>query len=146
MSQQNVDVILGLPLFRPGADFVALTRDTVQAAKLADEVTPLVHEDFECVFPNLLGGDVTYLGLEGMRAALRDWLAPWASYRVEMERGIDCGERVVTLYDVFATAPDTTHEVKLSGADIWTFRDGKIARWEGYPSRGAALRAVGLEE
>ncbi|HTY98148.1 MAG TPA: nuclear transport factor 2 family protein [Solirubrobacteraceae bacterium] len=146
MSQENVDLILGLPIFGPGVDFVPLTRDDDQSAKLAGEVASLLHVDFESVFPNLLGGTETYVGLEGMRTAWLDWLAPWTSYRIEMERAIDCGDRVVTFYDVFATPRRATHEVKLSGADVWTFRDGKISRWEGFPSRRAALKSVGLEE
>ena len=145
MSQQNVDLILGLPTFRAGVDFVPLTHDPDRAAKLEDEVAPLVAEDFECVFPNLLGGTKTYVGIDGMRAAWVDWLTPWTSYRVELERALDCGDRVVTFYDVFAAPRGTTHEVKLSGADVWTLRDGKITRWEGFPNRNAALRAVGLE-
>jgi ketosteroid isomerase-like protein len=123
-------------------DFVSLTRDPDESAKLADEVAPLLHEQFECAFPDLLGGSKTYVGLRGMRTAWLDWLAPWTSYRIEMERAVDRGDRVVTFYDVFATPHDTTHEVKLSGADVWTFRDGKIARWEGYPNPHAALKAV----
>ncbi len=51
----------------------------------------------------------------------------------------------MTFYDVFATPRGSTHEVKLTGADVWTLRDGKITRWEGFPSRRDALRAVGLE-
>jgi len=31
-------------------------------------------------------------------------------------------------------------------ATLWTIRDGKIARWEIYPSHGDALKAVGLAE
>ncbi len=76
MSGENVDVILGLPIFRPGADFVSLTRDTGEAAKLADEVTPLLHEDFECVFPNLLGGDKTYPRASGNESRLAGLACP----------------------------------------------------------------------
>jgi ketosteroid isomerase-like protein len=106
----------------------------------------LIHEDFEGVFTNLLGGGETFKGLDGMRTAWLDWLTPWESYRIELEQGLDCGDRVVTFYDVFASPAGSTREVKLSGADVWTVRDGKIARWEAYPSRRAALKAVGLEE
>jgi hypothetical protein len=33
----------------------------------------------------------TYVGLDGFRATWRDWLAPWASYRTEIEELIDVG-------------------------------------------------------
>jgi len=146
VSQQNVEIVLGLPLFRPGVDIVELTRNDAVSARMASEISSLFHEDFECVFPDLLGHSKTYRGFSGLRTAWLDWLAPWTSYRIEMERGVDCGDRVLTVYDVFATPAGTAREVKLSGADVWTLCDGKIARWEGYPSRRAALEAMGLPE
>ena len=107
---------------------------------------PFFHEDFEGAFTNLLGGSETFKGLDGMGTAWLDWLTPWQSYRIELEQGLDCGDRVVTFYDVFASPAGSTREVKLSGADVWTVHDGKIARWEAYPSRRAALKAVAIED
>ena len=43
-------------------------------------------------------------------------------------------------------ASGSTREVKLSGADVWTVREGKIARIEFFSHRSEALKAVGLEE
>jgi hypothetical protein len=127
-------------------DFAQVVRDADLSAQWAQAVAPFIHEDYEGAFPNLLGGGETFKGLDGLRSAWLDWLTPWESYRIELEQGLDCGDRVVTFYDVFASPAGSTREVKLSGADVWTVRDGKIARWEAYPSRRAALKAVGLEE
>jgi ketosteroid isomerase-like protein len=146
VSQENVEIVLALPHFRPGVDVVQLTRDADLSVEIARSAAPWFHEDFECVFPDLLGGGKTYTGFQGMRTAWLDWLAPWSSYRIEIQEGLDCGDRVLTFYDVFATPTGATGEVKLSGADVWTLRDGKITRWEGYPSRRAALKAAGLAE
>jgi ketosteroid isomerase-like protein len=109
-------------------------------------LAPLFHEDFEGAFPNLLGGGETFKGLDEMRTASLNWLTPRESYRIEFERGLDCGDRVVTFYDAFASPAGSSREGKLSGADVWSVRGGKIARWDAYPSRRAALKAVGLEE
>ena len=104
-----------------------------------------MHPDCEFAFPGLLGGGKTYTGLEGGRAAWVNWLTAWTSYRVEVSEAIDCGERVLVLYDAFAVPQRSTAEVKLSGADVWTVRDGKIARWEGYGSHAKGRKVVGLE-
>jgi ketosteroid isomerase-like protein len=37
-------------------------------------------------------------------------------------------------------------EVALGATDVWTFRDGKIVRYDAYADHAEALRAVGLEE
>jgi hypothetical protein len=75
VSQENVALILGLPTFRAGVDFVPITRDPDQAAELEAAVAALFDEDFESVFPDLIGGTKTYRGLSGMRAAWLDWLS-----------------------------------------------------------------------
>jgi ketosteroid isomerase-like protein len=146
VSEANVELVLGLPQLQPGVDLARVLRDADVSAQMAQAVAPFFHEDFEGAFTNLLGGGETFEGLDEMRTAWLDWLTPWESYRIELEQGLDCGDRVVTFYDVFASPAGSTREVKLSGADVWTVRDGKIARWEAYPSRRAALKAVGLEE
>ena len=113
-------------------------------AEFAQAVAPFMHEDAEGAFVNPVGGGETFKGLDGLRTAWVDWLAPWESYRAELEQGLDCGDRVVTFYEVFASPAGSTREVKLSGADVWTVREGKIARIEFFSHRSEALKAVGL--
>jgi hypothetical protein len=146
IGASNVELVLGWPLLQPGVDIAQVTRDPDLSAHLAQAYAPFFHEALEGAFTNLLGGGETFKGLHEMRTAWLDWLTPWGSYRMELEQGLDCGDRVVTFYDVFASPAGSTRQVKLSGADVWTVRDGKIARWEAYPSRRAALKVVGLEE
>ena len=144
MSQQNLEIVLGLPVF--GLDAAQVSRDADLWAQFAQAVAPFIHEDAEVVFVNPVGGGETFKGLDGLRTAWVDWLAPWESYRAELEQGLDCGDRVVTFYEVFASPAGSTREVKLSGADVWTVREGKIARIEFFSHRSEALKAVGLEE
>jgi ketosteroid isomerase-like protein len=145
VSQQNVELVTGLPGF--AADFdMAVMRDADSVAKWAEALAPLFHEDFEMVFPGLIGGGETRTGVDGLVAAWSNWLAAWATYRVTLVEAIDCGDQVVVCYKVLARPKGSTGEVKLNGADVWTVRDGRIARWEAYGSRTRALKAVGREE
>jgi ketosteroid isomerase-like protein len=144
MSQANVDLVLGLQP-DPGVDVAQVFRDDETYAARVETHGRLYHPDCEFAFPGLLGGGKTYTGLEGGRTAWVDWLTAWRSYRVEISEVIDCGERVLVLYHAFAVPQGSTAEVKFGGADVWTVRDGKIARWEGYGSHAKGRKVVGLE-
>jgi ketosteroid isomerase-like protein len=144
VSQENVERVIGLPFFAGDFD-MAVMRDADSLPKGVEALAPLFHEDFESVFPGLIGGGETRTGVDGLVAAWSNWLAPWATYRVTLVEAIDCGDQVVVCYEVLARPKGSTGEVKLNGADVWTVRDGRIARWEAYGSRKQALKAVGLE-
>jgi len=91
------------------------------------------------------GDEKTYVGQDGNRALWLDWLTPWESYRVGAEQYIDLGERVLPLSFAFGRLEGSTAEVKLTHGDVWTIRDGKLARVVYYTVRAEALKAVGLE-
>ena len=144
MSQENVELVERL-LPRPGQDLVPLFRDDDVWAAFTVAVTPVLHPDFECVAGGMPDGERIYIGLDGMRAAWRDWTAPWATYRSEVDETVDLGDRVFVLFHDFARLKGTTEELNQAPANIWTVRDGKIARWEFYPDWRDALPALGWE-
>jgi ketosteroid isomerase-like protein len=144
MSQENVDIVLGL-VPAPDLDIAALVRDEPEA--LSAVIGPALSPDFDCVARGMPSEDEKrYEGTDGLRALWLDWLAPWATYRTEIEDAIEVGEHVVLLIRDFARSHESPSEVMLHGASVWTVRAGKIARIDFYPSRGEALKAVGLEE
>lgn len=142
MSQENVDLVMSLQL-APDADLVQLIRDDEMWAGLVEAVRPFVHAEAETYRPGVPGGKV-YVGLDGFRESWLDWLAPYAEYRTEVEEAIDGGERILLLQSSSGRLADSTKEVKLAPAVVYTVRDGKIARFEPYADRAAALAAVGL--
>ena len=145
MSEENVEVVLGV--YRAAdVDYVALHRDDSLWAELAKELTPFVHTDLETVLV-ALGSEKRYAGgLDGLRAFLVDWLAPWTTYRIENHQAIDLGERVLVLSHDCGRREGSSQEVRGSQGALWTIRDGKVARLIAYGSRAEALKAVGLEE
>ena len=147
MSRENVELVLGFIQPGPDVDFVPLFRDDDVWAVLAEATAPFYHADFEILARGLPGGDKTYIGLDGMKAVWLDWLAPWATYRAEVEKAVDLGKRVLLLYHSFGRLEGSTTEIKDELASVWTIRDGKIAAVEFYAtSHVEALEAVGLSE
>jgi ketosteroid isomerase-like protein len=144
MSQANVDLVLALQP-APDVDLVPRVRDEAVSAAWREAFAPYFHADFECAH-RLLGAERTYTGIDGLRESWRDWLAPWASYRVEVEEAIDCGDRVLMLVYDFGRREAGAPEVKSRNAAIWTVGDGKVARAEFYADRALALTDVGLAE
>jgi ketosteroid isomerase-like protein len=142
--RRNVEVALTLQL--PATeDFAQLLRDDNSWAAEANAMEPFFHQDFETVAPGVPGTENTYLGLDGLRAAWLAWVAPWASYRTETKEAFDAGDRVLLIVNDFGRREGSTEEVKVDGAAVWTFRNGKIARFEAYADRSEAREAIGLE-
>jgi ketosteroid isomerase-like protein len=139
----NVEVVLSLGRALGDADFVQLFRDDERWAAFTESVAALFEPDF--VSANvLLGIETTNTGMEGLRSIWLDWLAPWASYRQGVERIVDCGDRVLALSSDFGRRAGGRQKVKVTAAFLFTVRNGRIVRCEGYPDRTEALKAVGL--
>jgi ketosteroid isomerase-like protein len=89
----------------------------------------------------------TSRGLSGIEAGIRNWLAPWDEYRWIADKFIPVKEGVVL---VFVTArgrgKGSTVEVEAHWAHLWTFREGKATRLEGFLDPARALEAAGLSE
>jgi ketosteroid isomerase-like protein len=138
-----VEIVLALQP-SPDVDLVPFVRDDAVQAAWVEAVKPYFHADFESEH-RLLGAERTYTGLDGLRESWRDWLAPWATYRVEIEEAIDCGDQVLMLVYDYGRKEAGGPEVKSNNAAIWTIRDGKVARAEFYADRRWARKDVGLE-
>ena len=145
MSEEYVELILRLQL-GPEVDGAPLVRSDEQWAALAEAMAPILHPDFETE-ATLMEGTRNYgAGMDGFRRFWLDWLAPWESYRSELDRTIDCGDSVHVLVRDFARRKDSAAEVEGRNGSVWTFEDGKLRRMSGYVNRADALNAVGLEE
>jgi ketosteroid isomerase-like protein len=142
VSQENVEIVETV-LPGGGVDLVSLIGDDNLWAAAIEAVAPFIHPEFEIV-GTVIGTERAYVGIDGFREFMLDWLSPWDSFRSEHERTIDAGERTVTIFRQFGRRGGS--EVEATVAWVWTFRDGKIARIIGYADPAEALKAVGLEE
>lgn len=143
MSQESLDLVK--VLIPQGRDIVPLFRDEAAFIVVREAIGPLLTDDFENVVV-LPAQARTYAGVEGLRQNWLDWLEPWATYRVTIDELIDLGDRVLALTRNYGRRKDMEAEVEMIAAAILTFRGGKVARWEDYAERAAALEAVGRSE
>jgi ketosteroid isomerase-like protein len=145
MSEENVELVRSA-LPRPGTDLIAMFNDDSDSGELM-QMGQALDPDFVSVkhFPGA-EPDVAH-GLHGLRAGWLDWLAPWASYRAEIEELIDLGDRVVSVPCDYARREPDAPEVALKSAAVWTVRERRIVRAEFYTGgRDEALKAAGLAE
>ena len=89
---------------------------------------------------------VGYFGLDGLRAAWRDWLAHWASYRDEIEDVIDAGERVVVIHRYHARPRPGAPVIARRRATVWSVREGRVASVDFNVPYDEALAGVGSPE
>ena len=96
----------------------------------------------------LPGEESVFHGHDGVRAYWRAWLAAWEFVDAPVERLVDAGDQVVSLFGpsklrgkASAVVVDTP-----PWAQVWTLRDGAVVRMRIYPDHAQALEALGLRE
>jgi ketosteroid isomerase-like protein len=146
VSEANVELVRALVAAAPD-DMSALVDDDQATHALEAVLDP----EFEFVFAGRgegsdaavdLGG--VYKGVDGFRAAMRDWLSAWESYRNLPEEFIDAGEQVVVLTREQGRTRTHNVETTVETASVWTIRQDKVLRLEAYLDRASALEAAGL--
>jgi ketosteroid isomerase-like protein len=144
VSEENVEIVLALQP-AAGANMAQLFRDDLLWAAVSARLVPSLAPEFAAIAHGLPDTQLVE-GVEGLRKGWLQWMAPWESYRAEVEEAIDLGEKVVLLIRDFGRRATDTHEVAITSAAIWTLHEGKVARVDFYVDRAEALKAVGLEE
>jgi ketosteroid isomerase-like protein len=134
MSQENLD------LLRRGYEHVTRTGELLPET---------VHPDFVWDTTTLSSAGLNLQKCVGLDEANR-WLAQWVdafeNWSLDIEEVFDGEDRVVTFVRQHAKARHGGPDVEMRFAQVWTFRDGLIARMDMYADRARALEAAGLRE
>ena len=155
MSRETVELARGL--YAAGVDLAAVFADPKALAAFRAGFEPLVHPEFETVVDpdfRMLAGDpadasreTPYYGFEGFAEGFGDWLSGWESWTVVPLEFIDAGEaRVVVELDITGRSRAQGVELTSRGANVVTFRDGRLTRLELFLRFEDALKVVGSEE
>ena len=86
----------------------------------------------------------SYVGFEGIRRFSADFVAAWDELRFEPKEFRQSGDRVIAVIRMRGRM----HELEVDGvwSGLFTLRNERIVRVQGFASRGGALEAAGLSE
>ncbi len=143
MAQENVELVKGI--YAGGREYTAFFDPEATERELA-HWRPQYDPEYE--FHVVVEGNrLVECGLDGYLTLMRDWLEPWESYTIAADEFREVGsDKVVVLTRHRGLMKDGGTEVRTSGVDIWTLRDGRFLRLEAYLDRAAGLEAAGLPE
>lgn len=144
MSHENVELVKALQ--PTDVDLVELfTRDEALQARPFNAGPGVFDPSFEVSWiSNEPGVQLEYRGAEGLVAGWREWLEPWASYRMRTEEVIDAGEHVLAYVHIDGRTMRDGVLVEHSPAAVWTIRDGKVVALRFYLDREQAMTAAGV--
>ena len=83
-------------------------------------------------------------GQERVAQYLRGWLDSWSDYQARPETFLQSGEEVAALIQARARGKNSQFEIEGEMADVFTVREGRIARFRLYVQRDTALDALGI--
>jgi uncharacterized protein len=135
VSERDVETVRGL--------YVEFGRGNFWAAEPI--LDPDVEWHWSSEWTELSGAPAVTHGVEQLVDTARRFLFRiWEHYSVEAEEFIDLDDRVLVLTRNRGRMKESTADVELMSADLWTFRDGRVVRFDAFYDRRAALAAVGL--
>jgi ketosteroid isomerase-like protein len=88
----------------------------------------------------------TYRGSEGILRAAERWADANETLTLELERIVGSGDRLVSIHQAHSKARHSGIEFDATLAYAWTFRHGRIIRFQSYRDPSEALEAAGLRE
>ncbi len=130
MSQENVEIVRCI--------FDRWAKRDFQAGR------ELLHPDIEWVISREHPDARTLIGHEAVADYRREWQTAVPNMRLELDRVLDGGDKVVTIGAAHGTGTASGADVRVPIAFVFTLRDGLIARAEEYLDPDEALKAAGL--
>jgi ketosteroid isomerase-like protein len=106
----------------------------------------LLHPDIEWVNPSYALEPGTRAGIEAFTSITEGLDDTITAFRMDIERLIDAGDRVVAIATMRGKGSASGVEVERRHSAIWTIRDGKAVRFQWFYQPEEALEAAGLAE
>ncbi len=131
MSQENVELV---------------RQAHERFAKTGEPMWEMIGGQVEVFDHDIPDASNPYRGADGMAQWLADFAQSWDRYELDVERLIDAGDRVVSLFRIRAVGAGSGVPVERGDAMVWAFRDGKLVRLDYYNDQRKALEAAGVPE
>jgi ketosteroid isomerase-like protein len=105
----------------------------------------IFHPDVELVWARDMPDFAeTFHGVGSVGETMRDFLAAWDDMVWTADRFLPFEDGVVVMFTARGRGKGSSVEVEANWAHVWTFREGKAVRIEGFQDQDAARRAAGL--
>jgi ketosteroid isomerase-like protein len=109
-----------------------------------EAVFELLDPDFELVTAERVLFTGTYRGRDQVQRLLQDQEEVFGELTMEPYEFFETGDQVVVFLRQRARGQASGAEVEITVAHLWTIRNGRGVRMEGFPEREKALEAAGL--
>jgi ketosteroid isomerase-like protein len=140
MSQENLKIIEGVYAAAAELDKAQLL------ATLPTMIRELCHEDVEWIEDPVRVDSRTYVGHDGVLKSFEHLIEGFDQYGFELEEAVDCGDKVFVVTREKARGSTSGVPVDAAQNQVFTFRDGKLARFEEFADRRAAEEHAGLRD
>jgi ketosteroid isomerase-like protein len=137
MSQENVEFLSGLFAGVEGMDKEALL------SVLPNLIEQMCDPEIEWVEDPQRADGRIYRGHDGVRESWERWLENFDAYGFELERISDHGDRVLVVGIEHGRGSASEAVVSARIHTVYTFRDGKILRYQEFYDEGQAVEALG---
>jgi len=87
-----------------------------------------------------------YVGRQAVIKASRHYWGTWDDYSVEAEELVDAGASVVVILREQGRGKGSGAPFQKLHPQVWTFRGGRIIRWDSFQTRAEAIEAAGLTD
>jgi ketosteroid isomerase-like protein len=139
MSRENVELVRNL--YELG-DFLNPNPDAIDQA-----FRDYLDEQFEARLPpDYPEGEPVFRGREGLDQLSAMLQEVWGEWRLEPERFLDAGDRVVVFARLLGKGGTSGVPFDLETTHVWTIHAGRAASLHAYRNRDEALEAAGLSE
>jgi uncharacterized protein len=131
MTRENVEIVR--------AAYAAM------AARDERRVSEYLRPDVEWI-PDRRVGEGPIRGRDKVIEFFTDRASMFGEIGLEVEQILDQNDQVLVFLRVFGSGSASGAGFEIRIAHLWTLRDGKALRGEGFGDRDAALEGAGLEE
>jgi len=137
MSQENIDFVKAIYAGGEGLDKEALL------AALPNFIAQTCDPEIEWVEdPGRADGRV-YRGHQGVLESWEQWLEHWDEYDIEIEQVTDYGDKVLAVAVERARGAASGATVSARHYAVFSFRNGKVLRYQEFYDEAQALEAAG---
>jgi ketosteroid isomerase-like protein len=130
MSQEHVEIVRRIyATWAPGS---------------SPSESSLLHPDIEWINPPYALEPGTRKGIDAFASITGELNDRFEDFRMEVERLIDMGDRVVVIATMRGRGAGSGIEVENRHGSVWTVRDGKAVRFQWFQEPEEALEVAGL--